>query len=124
VADFHLLIVDDDKDLAEGLAEYFELVGHRADIVHTGAAGIERALEGDYAAVLMDVGLPDMSGIDCFVQIRERNPDLPVFLMTGFSIMHMEEQGIDVDRFTILTKPVQPDMVLDQLSPLAAAASA
>lgn len=123
VSGLRLLIVDDDRDLAEGLAEFFDLVGHRADIVHTGAAGIQQALSGDYAAVMMDVGLPDMTGIECVSEIREKNPDLPVLLMTGFSITHMEEQGYDIDRYPILTKPVKPQAVLEILADSEASAA-
>jgi len=65
VKTLRVLVVDDDEDVAASLAEYLELDGFDVDIRHTGTAGRDTALAGGYDQIIMDVSLPDISGIDC-----------------------------------------------------------
>lgn len=106
MSELKLLVVDDDKDFAEGLAELMELLGHWVDVVFTGEAGIEAANGCDYDAILMDIGLPGLNGPECLQRIRQSRPDVPCFLMTGYSADEIAKQGIEAGALEILTKPV------------------
>ncbi len=64
-----LLIVDDDRDFADGLAEVMEILGHLVDVAFTGRAGVAAAAGNDYDAVVMDVALPDLSGVESLLEI-------------------------------------------------------
>ena len=102
-----ILIVDDDLDLGELLAKYLQREGFEFDMVHTGTLGVERALSGDYALVVLDVMLPGLNGFEVLSQIRNKS-NLPVLMLTA--------RGDDVDRIVglemgaddYLPKPFNP----------------
>lgn len=67
-----ILLVDDDVELGSMLREYLSGEGFNAELVVTGKAGIAAALSGDYTALILDIMLPDMSGIDVLRQVRKK----------------------------------------------------
>lgn len=111
-----ILIIDDDRDFADGLMEVFELYGHAPSAVHSAGAGIQLAAQGEWDAVLIDIGLPDMNGAECLAAIRAERPNLPCFLLTGYSADHIASQGMQVGDAEILTKPVDPDRLARRLA--------
>lgn len=102
-----ILIVDDDVDLGELLTKYLQREGFEFDMVHDGRLGVERALSGDYALVILDVMLPGLNGFEVLSQIRNKS-NLPVLMLTA--------RGDDVDRIVglemgaddYLPKPFNP----------------
>ncbi len=110
-----LLIVDDNRDFADGLAEVMEMLGHLVDVAFTGRAGVAAATGNDYDAVVMDVGLPDLSGVDGLLEILEIKPETRCFLMSGFSAAHVEARA-DSGALEILTKPFDPEALSQRIS--------
>ncbi len=110
-----LLIVDDNRDFADGLAEVMEMLGHLVDVAFTGRAGVAAATGNDYDAVVMDVGLPDLSGVDGLLEILEIKPETRCFLMSGFSTAHVEARA-DSGALEILTKPFDPEALSQRIS--------
>jgi two-component system OmpR family response regulator len=84
-----VLLVDDDVDLSAMLKEYLEHEGFAVDVVHDGESGVQRALGGDYAIVVLDVMMPGISGIEALRRIRTASR-MPVLMLTA--------RGDDVDR--------------------------
>jgi two-component system, NtrC family, response regulator HydG len=85
----NVMIVDDDRDLAESLAELLEMSGCS---VTTAANGKEAVLghgKQDFDVTFMDVRMPIMNGIDSFLAIRALRPQARVVMMTGFREPHM-----------------------------------
>ncbi len=111
-----LLIIDDDRDFAEGLAEALELHGHQVDIAFTGEDGVEAVKKNDYDTILMDIGLPGLNGVESLLKIRQVNPKVRCFLLTGHSADHIAKQGIEAGAIEILTKPIDPEEILRRLS--------
>ena len=111
-----LLIVDDDRDFADGLAEVMEMLGHLVDVAGTGRAGVEAAAGNDYDAVVMDVALPDLSGVDGLLEILEVKPETRCFLMSGFSAAHVEARAGGLGALEILTKPFDPAALSQRIS--------
>lgn len=102
-----ILVIDDDTELCELLAEYLGQEGFVVESVNEGAAGLERALSGDHSLVVLDVMLPEMNGFDVLRKIRERSK-VPILMLTA--------RGNDVDRIVglemgaddYLPKPFNP----------------
>lgn len=111
-----LLIVDDDRDFAEGLAEYLELCGHRVDIAFTGEGGIEAAGRTAYDTLLMDVGLPGLNGVESLREIKRSQPEIRCFLLTGYSADHVSLRGVEAGAVEIWTKPVNPEELSRRLA--------
>jgi len=84
-----VLLVDDDVALAGMLREYLQAEGFDATTAHDGEAGVEEALSGRYAIVVLDVMLPRLNGVEALRRIRARSR-VPVLMLTA--------KGDDVDR--------------------------
>lgn len=117
-----LLIVDDDRDFADSLADVLRIFGHRADVRYTGEAAVQAASQECYDAILMDVGLPGLNGSECLSRIMQSSPGLRCFLLTGYSAQHIAEMGIETDGIEILTKPIDPDKLVQRLNTAAGGA--
>ena len=102
-----VLIIDDDVELCGLVAEYLEPEGYRVEAVHDGERGVERALAGGHALVVLDVMLPGINGLETLRRIRAHSR-LPVLMLTA--------RGEDVDRIVglelgaddYLAKPFNP----------------
>jgi DNA-binding response OmpR family regulator len=77
-----LLIIDDDPKLCRLVKDYLEPLGYEVESVHTGPQGVERAVKGDYQAVILDVMLPGLSGFEVLQQIR-RASTVPILMLTA-----------------------------------------
>ena len=109
-----VLLVDDDIELCEMLVEYLAAEGFALETVHDGERGAERALQGDYAAIVLDVMLPKLNGLDALRRIRQES-HTPVLMLTA--------KGDDVDRIVglelgaddYLPKPFNPRELVARL---------
>jgi len=68
-----IIIIDDDQKLCESYKEYLEPLGYEVTTAHTGPDGLEKVLQGDFRAVILDVMLPGMNGIEV-LRIFVTNP--------------------------------------------------
>ena len=83
-AEFHLLIIDDDRKLCRLLSEYLSPFGYEVTAVHTGPEGLALATSPDkkYATVILDVMLPGLNGFELLKRLRETS-QVPVLMLTG-----------------------------------------
>ncbi len=113
---FRLLIVDDDADFGDSLAEALEMHGHKVDIATSGEDGIAAAGRTHYDAILMDVALPGLNGVDSLLAIQDTNPETRCFLMTGYSADHLAARAAGAGAIEVLTKPLDPDELSRRLA--------
>src|SRR5476649_1224672 len=92
-----ILLVDDDLELGTMLSEYLIAEGFNASLVLTGKAGIDGAMSGEYSAMILDIMLPDMSGIDVLRQVR-KNSRLPIIMLTAKGDNIDRVIGLEIDR--------------------------
>lgn len=111
-----VLVIDDDVDFADGVSEILELAGYGVEIAYSGEAGVESCSCNDFDAALIDIGLPGMNGVECLAEIKKMHPDICAFLLTGFSAAHITAQGIEAGAAEILTKPVEPENLIDRIN--------
>ncbi|MDH5410528.1 MAG: response regulator [Alphaproteobacteria bacterium] len=111
-----ILIVDDDVDFADGLMEVCELEGHEPVMVHKCTDGVAAFERLKFDVALIDIGLPDVNGGECLRAIRAIRPDLPCFLLTGYSAEDIADKGIEADSAEILTKPIDPEALIRLLA--------
>ena len=113
-----LLIVDDNADLANGLAMYLgERSGFDVRVAYTGERGVKIALEFEPHAVLLDIGLPDIDGCEVARALREKlRQDVPLIAISGFGSEQDKKraQQAGFDRYFV--KPVAYEMLHDALS--------
>ena len=109
-----VLVVDDDVELCDLIAEYLKPEGFEVQAVHDGETGLERAMAGETDLVVLDMMLPGISGLDVLRKLRERSR-IPVLILTA--------RGQDVDRIVgleigaddYLGKPFNPRELLARI---------
>lgn len=102
-----VLIIDDDEELCELVSEYLGVEGFQIDSVNDGAAGLERALSGDYDMAILDVMLPKMNGFDVLRNLREQSK-LPVIMLTARGDDMERIVGLEIGADDYLPKPFNP----------------
>jgi len=85
-----VLIVDDDSDLAESLAEVLSGHGFDVSIAEHGREAVACVCAAEFDIIFMDVRMPIMNGVDCFFAIKSVKPDARVVMMTGFKETFVE----------------------------------
>src|SRR3954449_4789295 len=79
----NLLLIDDDPDLLpDQMRQVFPAPAHRVEIAPTGSEGLERARDGRTDVILLDLRLPDQSGLDVLKQLRQIDARIPVVMVT------------------------------------------
>ncbi len=82
-----LLLIEDDEHVAQVLADAFASQGHATAIMYTGEDGLAYLTRERPDAVVLDVRLPRLTGVEVLRQIRETDPTLPVIIMTGLATL-------------------------------------
>ena len=111
----NVLVVDDDEDFAATLALVLEGENFRVRVEHSGEKALEAFQSGGIDAVIIDIGLPGMSGLDCATRLRETSTDVVIVLTTGYSITAQYGDNIDTRDFHALTKPFDPGRLVELL---------
>jgi DNA-binding response OmpR family regulator len=78
-----VMLVDDNRDWVESMADLFEAYGYDVEIAFDGDAALHRFRECDYDIAFMDVRMPSMNGVDSFLAIHQEKPAAKVVMMTG-----------------------------------------
>jgi CheY-like chemotaxis protein len=101
-----ILVVDDDPIIAESLPAMLEFLGHWAQAATRGQEALE-LLDGGLQVdvVVLDHNMPGLSGAETLVGLRERRPDLPVILSTGYLEASVEALADSLPRVWLLNKP-------------------
>ena len=107
----NLLIVDDDVELCELVAEYLEPEGFEVEAVHNGEQGLQRALNSKYVLVVLDVMLPGMNGLDVLRQLR-KSSRVPVLILTARGDEVDRIVGLEIGADDYLPKPFNPRELL------------
>jgi len=110
-----VMIVDDDRDLAESLAELIEMHGHKVSIASNGKEALERFHQQDFDVTFMDVRMPVMNGVDSFLAMRRLRPSAKVIMMTGFR-EPMVAKALENGALGLLNKPFRLEDLLEKLT--------
>lgn len=102
-----LLVVDDDVKLCDLVTEYLDPEGFEVEAVHDGERGLERALAGAHALVLLDVMLPALDGFEVLRRIRAKS-NIPVLMLTARGDDVDRVVGLEIGADDYLPKPFNP----------------
>ena len=100
-----ILIVEDDRDIAELIALHLREAGYQLDIVHDGEQGLERALSGAYDLIVLDVVLPKLSGTELCQRLRAGDDFVLILMLTARSGELDRVLGLELGADDYLTKP-------------------
>ncbi len=101
-----ILVVEDDRDLADTLCRALDTAGFDSDVALDGLTGLEKARSGEYDLVVLDIMLPAMSGFRVCADIRSDGNLVPILMVTAKAGEWDEAESLDTGADDYLTKPV------------------
>ena len=111
----HVLLVDDEREFVETLAMRLETRGFRVAVAETGEMAVEKVQEESFDAILLDLAMPGMDGIDTLKRLRELNPDSQVVLLTGRATVKTATEAMRLGALDLLEKPVDIGVLVEKI---------
>ena len=106
-----ILVVDDEEAICEGCRRIFSRQGFDVQKCNDANQGLNLAVRGDYAAILLDVKMPEMDGLHFLEALRKQKPSIPVILMTGYPSIPNATSAIRLGASDYVTKPFTPEEI-------------
>ncbi|WP_043220710.1 response regulator transcription factor [Streptomyces sp. NRRL F-5193] len=100
-----ILVIEDEERIAASLRRGLTAVGYTVDVAHDGVDGLHMAREHRYAAILLDLMLPGLSGYQVCARLRAEGNDVPVLMLTAKNGEYDEAEGLDTGADDYLAKP-------------------
>lgn len=101
----HLLLIEDNPDLAGNLTDFFESCRHTVDLSYSGPAGLRFALSNHYDAIVLDLVLPGMDGLEVCARLRHAGVATPVLMLTARDTLPDKLAGFEQGADDYLVKP-------------------
>jgi DNA-binding response OmpR family regulator len=101
-----VLIVEDNRDLAANLVDYFQAQGHIVDNAMDGITGLHLAVTGEFDAIVLDLALPGLDGTELCRRLRAEGRATPVLMLTARGELEDRILGLDIGADDYLVKPV------------------
>lgn len=113
-----VLIVEDERRMAQGLRGLLEKQGYAVDAVYTGDNGLDYALSEIYDLIILDIMLPGLDGLSILRQLRSEGVDAPVLLLTARDDVRDRVRGLDCGADDYMSKPFDTDELLARVRAL------
>ena len=113
-----VLVVEDEKNLAESLVKLLEGQKYQAEAVHDGVSGLDYALTGQYDAMILDVMLPGLNGFQVAAALRKKGSAIPILMLTARDELADKVRGLDSGADDYLTKPFTTEELLARVRAL------
>jgi CheY-like chemotaxis protein len=124
-----ILVVDDEPDVADLFRQHFRREARQGTyVMHFATSGVEaldrlaEEIQPALVAVLSDINMPGMDGLELLGEIKQRRPDLPVLMVTAYGDDERRRRARELGAIEFITKPVDFDRLKEQLRQLPAAA--
>lgn len=101
----HLLVIEDNPDLVANLYDFFEHRGHSVDVAYDAFSGLKFAFEECYDALILDLMLPGMDGLEICSRLREADKQIPVLMLTARDTLENKLDGFASGADDYLVKP-------------------
>ena len=113
-----LLVIEDEKKIATLISKGLREQGYTADVVHDGDEGLERAVNQQYDAIVLDIMLPGRDGLSLLRALREKKINTPVMILTARGEVNERVEGLDAGADDYMAKPFSMDELIARLRAL------
>ncbi|MGD8377429.1 MAG: sigma-54 dependent transcriptional regulator [Acidobacteriota bacterium] len=110
-----ILVIDDNLDIRRTLRMTLEEEGYQIADAASGPEGIQKALTDEPDAILLDIKMPNMDGMEVLQDLRRRDPRVPIIMISGHADVDTALEAIEKGANTLLEKPLNPETVLLRL---------
>jgi DNA-binding NtrC family response regulator len=116
-----ILVVDDEADIRESLELLLETEGYAVDLAHNAAEGLAKAEASRHDMILLDLMMPDRSGMEVLAEIRERDQDTPVAMITAYGSVEVAVEALKAGANDYFSKPWDNEKLLLEIGHLISA---
>src|SRR6185503_5935234 len=114
-----VLVIEDEEKMADLLKRGLEEEGIQVELAFDGESGLTRAQTGNHELIILDLGLPNRSGMEILRDLREGGSKTPVLILTAQDSTEMKVKGLDIGADDYLTKPFAFSELVARLRALA-----
>jgi len=100
-----LLVIDDETDIREGLQTLLELEGYSVDAAQNGTEGLQKLEAHGYDLVLLDLMMPDISGMEVLAEVRKKDRETPIFMITAYGSVEAAVHALKLGANDYFSKP-------------------
>jgi len=111
----NILLVDDEEEFLKVLSQRLEGRGMKVDTSTTGEAAIEKAKSKGFDAIVLDLAMPGVDGIETLKRIKSENPDLQIIMLTGHASVDKGVEAIKEGAVDFMEKPVDLNKLLKKI---------
>ena len=115
MANDKVLLVDDELEFTQVLSERMKSRGIDVDIAASGREALEKVGAKSYDAIILDLSMPEMDGIETLRHLIEDNPDLQVILLTGYATLQKGIEAIKLGAVDFLEKPAEIQKLMEAI---------
>ena len=115
MAEYRVLLVDDEEEFVSALSERLMLRGIEVDSALNGEEALSALVEKEFEVVILDVMMPGLGGLEVLRQIKTTHPNTEVILLTGHGSTREGIEGMRLGAFDYLIKPVDIEEMLEKM---------
>src|SRR5208283_2145785 len=110
-----VLVVDDEVDIRESLETLLELEGYTVELAQNATEGLKKIETGSYDLVLLDLMMPDRSGMEVLQDVRERDTETPIFMITAYGSVEVAVKALKNGANDYFSKPWDNEKLLIEI---------
>jgi len=115
MANEKVLLVDDEREFVEVLSERMGARGVDVDTAASGVEAVDKARQGPYDAIILDLAMPGMDGLETLKHLLDISPDLQVILLTGYATVQKGIEAIKLGAMDFLEKPAEIQRLIEKI---------
>ena len=108
-----ILLVDDEKDFLDVMSERIEARGMEVTTADSAAQALDKVESGGFDAIILDLMMPGMDGLEALKAIKKKNPDLQVVLLTGHATVEKGIEAMKLGAMDFIEKPADLDKLTE-----------
>lgn len=115
----HILVVDDDADYAESMAEMLESDGYKAIFATSGQKAVVAFQQQKFDMVLLDIKMSGFNGVETYLALKKLDENVRAVMMTGYTQHDQCKNALKAGVIDILDKPIDHDQLIEMINNLA-----
>ncbi|MBI5196189.1 MAG: response regulator [Nitrospirae bacterium] len=111
----NILLVDDEEQFLDVFSKRLEGRGMKVDTASSGEDAVKRAKGKDFDAIVLDLMMPGISGIETLKRLRQENPDMQIVILTGHGTLEKGVEAIKAGAVDFMEKPVDLNKLMEKI---------
>lgn len=110
-----VLVVDDEEQFLKSFSKRLEMRGMKIETAMSGEEALQKAQGKDFDAIILDLVMPGMGGIETLKKLKEENPDLQIIILTGHGTIEKGVEAIKAGALDFVEKPADLNKILEKI---------